>query len=99
MSFNKLSQQVALMIIFLVTLDLETRSDELDLFGVTASVLAVSVWCIVDARRWFTCLKVNVEHVIYSGHNVVVSGGVEPDLGRGVDASVVYGKSTEALSK
>ncbi|KAJ6135661.1 hypothetical protein N7512_000821 [Penicillium capsulatum] len=64
-----------------------------------APMLAVSVWWVVDARRWFTGPKVNVEHAIYSGHEeTVISEGVEPDENHEVGASM-SGKSPDVLSK
>ncbi|KAF7713361.1 Amino acid permease [Penicillium ucsense] len=40
-----------------------------------APMLAVLVWWFVDARKWFTGPKVNIEHSIHA----VVSEGVEPE--------------------
>lgn len=62
-----------------------------------APMLAVSVWWVVDARKWFVGPKVNVEHAIYE-REAVVSEGVEFDDGRGVEGATVSGKA-EVVSK
>jgi hypothetical protein len=58
-------------------------------------MLAVLIWWVVDARRWFTGPVVNVEHAI---HHVElepeVSEGIEPD-NHGPDETVVPGKSVK----
>ncbi|OQD81753.1 hypothetical protein PENANT_c025G02249 [Penicillium antarcticum] len=44
-----------------------------------APMLAVSVWWVVDARKWFTGPVVNVEHAIHAiEQEPVVSEGIEP---------------------
>jgi amino acid transporter len=78
-----------------------TGSDlTLDLMNWTCLVyggpmLAVLIWWVVDARRWFTGPVVNVEHAI---HHVElepeVSEGIEPD-NHGPDETVVPGKSVK----
>lgn len=40
-----------------------------------APMLAVSIWWVVDAKKWFTGPKVNVEHSLYGVHDVA---GVPP---------------------
>ncbi|CAI7595551.1 unnamed protein product [Penicillium bialowiezense] len=45
-----------------------------------APMLAVTVWWIVDAHRWFTGPVVNVEHAIHAiEQEPIVSEGVEPE--------------------
>lgn len=57
-------------------------------------MLAVLVWWVVDAHRWFTGPRVNVEH---AQHPPVMSEGVEPDAGRQMESTTVSGKSSEGL--
>ncbi|KAJ5044927.1 GABA/polyamine transporter [Penicillium rubens] len=46
-----------------------------------APMLAVTIWWVVDAHRWFKGPVVNVEHAIHGiEHEPVVSEGIEPEL-------------------
>lgn len=61
-----------------------------------APMLAVMIWWIVDARRWFTGPVVNVEHAIHHiEQEPEVSEGIEPDVHQ-PDATIVSGKSADS---
>ncbi|KAJ5408084.1 hypothetical protein N7509_001967 [Penicillium cosmopolitanum] len=58
-------------------------------------MLAVLIWWVVDARRWFTGPVVNVEHAIHHiEQEPEVSEGIEPD-NHEPDETVVPGKSVD----
>ncbi|KAJ5569715.1 amino-acid permease [Penicillium hispanicum] len=64
-----------------------------------APMLAVIIWWFVDARRWFTGPKVNVEHAIHRvDPEPLVSEGMEPDASQEVEATAVTGKDTKMAS-
>jgi hypothetical protein len=48
-------------------------------------MLAVSIWWVVDAHKWFKGPKVNVEHAIHG--NVIVGIGEEQTAADPADAS------------
>ncbi|KAJ5368585.1 amino-acid permease [Penicillium cataractarum] len=56
-----------------------------------APMLAVLIWWAVDARKWFTGPKVNVEHSIHP----VVSEGMEPDEHAETEVTTTSAKSAE----
>lgn len=61
-----------------------------------APMLAVMIWWVVDARRWFTGPVVNVEHAIHHiEQEPEVSEGIEPDVHE-PDATIVSGKSADS---
>jgi amino acid transporter len=58
-------------------------------------MLAVLIWWVVDARRWFTGPVVNVEHAIHHiEQEPEVSEGIEPD-NHEPDETVIPGKSVD----
>ncbi|KAJ5242854.1 uncharacterized protein N7469_001181 [Penicillium citrinum] len=58
-------------------------------------MLAVMIWWVLDARRWFTGPVVNVEHAIHHvEQEPEVSEGIEPDFHE-PSAIVVSGKTTD----
>ncbi|CAG8070181.1 unnamed protein product [Penicillium salamii] len=60
-----------------------------------APMLAVTVWWIVDAHRWFTGPVVNVEHAIHGiAQEPIISEGIEPE-GRGMETSALPRKSDD----
>ncbi|KAJ6012094.1 hypothetical protein N7499_012936 [Penicillium canescens] len=60
-----------------------------------APMLAVTVWWVVDARRWFTGPVVNVEHAIHAiEQEPVVSEGIEPES-QGTETSALPRKSDD----
>ncbi|CEJ59199.1 Putative Amino acid transporters [Penicillium brasilianum] len=56
-----------------------------------APMLAVLIWWVVDARKWFTGPRVNVEHSIHP----VVSEGVEPDEHAATEVTTTSAKSAD----
>ena len=65
-----------------------------------APMLAVTIWWFVDAHRWFTGPKVNVEHAIHPMHDEpLVSEGVDPTYGQETEVTKMSSKSAESLSK
>lgn len=61
-----------------------------------APMLAVTIWWLVDAHRWFKGPKVNVEHAIHPFPEdlaPVVTDAVEPDQPKGARTSVTLSKS------
>ncbi|CAG8070865.1 unnamed protein product [Penicillium salamii] len=60
-----------------------------------APMLAVTVWWIVDAHRWFTGPVVNVEHAIHGiAQEPIISDGIEPE-GQGTETSALPRKSDD----
>lgn len=60
-----------------------------------APMLAVTVWWIVDAHRWFTGPVVNVEHAIHDiAQEPIISEGIEPE-GQGTETSALPRKSDD----
>ncbi|GAQ06680.1 uncharacterized amino-acid permease C584.13 [Aspergillus lentulus] len=55
-----------------------------------APMLAVTIWWVIDARRWFKGPKINVEHVIH---------GVEANVDAGVEVEDQRSQSQDAVSK
>jgi amino acid transporter len=56
-----------------------------------APMLAVLIWWVVDARKWFTGPKVNVEHSMHP----VVSEGMEPEEQTEAELTTTSAKSAE----
>jgi amino acid transporter len=56
-----------------------------------APMLAVLIWWVVDARKWFTGPRVNVEHSIHP----VVSEGVEPEEHAATEVTTTSAKSAD----
>jgi hypothetical protein len=54
-------------------------------------MLAVLIWWIVDARKWFTGPKVNVEHSMHP----VVNEGMEPEDHADAEITTSSAKSAE----
>ncbi|GKZ16942.1 hypothetical protein AbraCBS73388_005928 [Aspergillus brasiliensis] len=52
-----------------------------------APMLAVSIWWVVDAHKWFTGPKVNVEHAIHAAGDAAVIEGVGADEDVGQDSA------------
>ncbi|EAU38273.1 conserved hypothetical protein [Aspergillus terreus NIH2624] len=68
-----------------------------------APMVAVTIWWVVDARKWFTGPKVNVEHAIHPVEEeeevvpaIVVGVEAEDPLARDVDARDSSSKSSKA---
>lgn len=60
-----------------------------------APMLAVTIWWVVDARRWFTGPVVNVEHAIHHiEQEPEINEGIEPDSHE-PEATIVSGKSDD----
>ena len=46
-----------------------------------APMLGVTIWWVVDAHKWFTGPKVNVEHAIHAADAAVIDGvGADEDV-------------------
>lgn len=58
-----------------------------------APMLAILVWWVVDAHRWFTGPKINVEHA----QHPILSEGVEPSKAPTGETTAVSGKSAESV--
>jgi len=60
-----------------------------------APMLAVTIWWVVDAHRWFTGPVVNVEHAIHAvEQEPVISEGIEPEQ-QGAETSALPRKSDD----